>query len=212
MLRCSRALVAASVLLTSAVSIAQTPMMVGAPSASMLRAGTSVRLKTITELTTNGKKLKVGDRFDLEVSEPVSLNGLVVIPAGSRAVGEVTSVRNKGMWGKSGNIDGRVLFVRANDKQIRMTGALNDKGKTGTAAVVGAIALIPVAGFFMTGTSAVIAPGTQVAGYLDEDVPVAFAPGMQAAPMVVSTPAAPIPPAAPAATSPIMKASLPGTK
>jgi hypothetical protein len=188
-------------MLASAISAAQSPMVVGASSATVLRAGTSVPLRTVTELTTNGKKLKVGDRFDLEVSEPVSLNGQIVIPVGSRAVGEVTSVRNKGMWGKSGNIDARVLFVRANDKQIRMTGALNDKGKTGTAGVVGAVALVPIAGFFVTGTSAAIAPGTQVTGYLDEDVPVAFAPGMaSASPMVIITP-----PAAPA--SPIVKAS-----
>lgn len=202
-----RAIAAASVLLTSAMSIAQTPMMVGAPSVPMLRAGTAVQLKTITELTTNGKKLKVGDRFDLEVAEPVSLNGMVVMPAGSRAVREITTVCNKGMWGKSGNIDGRVLFVRANDKQIRMTGSLNDKGKTGTAGVVGAAVLIPLAGFFVTGTSAVIAPCTQVAGYLDEDVPVAFAPGMQAAPMVVSTPAAP--PTSDAASLVIKASALP---
>lgn len=189
MIRYTCALAGAALLLASTTSIAQSPMVVGAPSTTMLRAGTSVPLKTVTALTTNGKKLKVGDRFELEVSEPVSLNGQVVIPVGSRAVGEITSVRNKGMWGKSGNIDGRVLFVRANDKQIRMSGSLNDKGKTGTAAVVGAIALIPVAGFFMTGTSAVIAPGTQVVGFLDEDVPVAFASGaVAAAPMVVSTP------------------------
>jgi len=176
------------------------PMVVGAPAGNVLRAGTEVPLKTVTELTTNGKKLKVGDRFDLEVSEPVKVNGVVVIPVGSRAIGEVTAVRNKGMWGKSGAINARVLYVRANDQQIRLSGALDDKGVTGTAGVVAAIAFVPVAGFFTTGTSAVIPPGTQVMGHTDEDVPVAFAEGVAPAPLVVpataTVPAAAVTPVA----------------
>ena len=159
--------------------IAASAQMVIGPQATtaMLKAGTQVPLKTVTELTTNGKRLRVGDRFNLEVSEAVRLNNRVVIPAGSVAVGEVTTVRNKGMWGKSGNIDGRVLYVRANGQQIRLSGGLHDKGVTGTGAVVGAVVLLPLAGFFMTGTSAVLPAGTQVMGYLDEDLPVMFADG-----------------------------------
>lgn len=64
------------------------------------------------------------------------VDGQIVIPTGIPATGEATDVRNKGMWGKSGAIGARVLFVRANGRQIRLTGALNDKGTTGTAGVV----------------------------------------------------------------------------
>lgn len=167
--------------------IAASAQMVIGPQATtaMLKAGTQVPLKTVTELTTNGKRLRVGDRFNLEVSEAVRLNNRVVIPAGSVAVGEVTTVRNKGMWGKSGNIDGRVLYVRANGQQIRLSGGLHDKGVTGTGAVVGAVVLLPLAGFFMTGTSAVLPAGTQVMGYLDEDLPVMFADGATPPAMVI---------------------------
>jgi len=80
------------------------------PSAeTMLRAGTPVPLKMLEELTTKGKKLKVGHRFRMEVAQPVTVGGTVVIPAGTPAMGEVTEVRNKGMWGKSGRINARVL-------------------------------------------------------------------------------------------------------
>lgn len=122
------------------------------------------------------------------------IDGNVVIPAGSPATGEVTEVRNKGMWGKSGRINGRVLYVRANGRQIRMSGQLDDKGTTGTAAVVGSLVIIPIAGFFMTGTSANIPLGTPVTAFIDEDVSVAFAG--PAAPMLVA-PAAVVPVAAP---------------
>jgi hypothetical protein len=157
-------------------------------------------------MTTKGKKLKVGQRFNIEVSEPVRLHGKVVIPAGSRGVGEVTSVRNKGMWGKSGNIDARVLYVRVGEQQIRLSGTINDKGVTGTAGVVGAIAFIPVAGFFTTGTSAVIPMNTPIAAFTDEDVPVAFAGGIPASTLTATdAPAAPTPeanPTTPAASTP----------
>jgi hypothetical protein len=117
--------------------------------------------------------LRVGQRINLEVAEAITLNGKVVIPAGSPATGEITDVRNKGMWGKSGKINARVLFVRVDGRQIRLTGAFDDKGVTGTAGVVAAIAFIPIAGFFTTGTSANIPTGSPVKAFLDEDLTIA---------------------------------------
>lgn len=182
----------------SPVAPAKPSFVVGQPNAQVLRAGTAVPLRTLEELTTKGKRLKPGQRFNLETTEPVRLSNQTVIPAGSPAVGEVTSVRNKGMWGKSGNIEARVLYLRANGQQVRLSGSINDKGVTGTAGVVGAIALVPIAGFFTTGTSAVIANNTPVAAFLDEDLPIVFAEGAGPQPMTV--PAA-MPSAAPQATS-----------
>ena len=179
-----------------AVQAQTAPVTTAATTSGTLRAGTSVPLKMSEPLTTLGKKLKVGQRFQLETAENVMIDGNVVIPAGSPATGEVTEVRNKGMWGKSGRINGRVLYVRANGRQIRMSGQLDDKGTTGTAAVVGSLVIIPIAGFFMTGTSANIPLGTPVTAFIDEDVSVAFSG--TAAPMVVA-PAAVVPVAAPVA-------------
>ncbi|MGE5563773.1 MAG: hypothetical protein ACM3ZV_10790 [Bacillota bacterium] len=67
--------------------------------------------------------------------------------------------------------------VELGDQRIRITGAAGDHGKTGTAGVVASLAVVPVAGFFVTGTSAVIPPRTQTVATLDEDVPVQFAKG-----------------------------------
>ena len=44
---------------------------------------------------------------------------------------------------------------------------------TGTAGVVAAIAFVPIAGFFMTGTSAKIPAGGGVKGFLNEDLTIA---------------------------------------
>jgi hypothetical protein len=104
-------------------AIAQTvpgaTLVVGAAAPAVLRAGTQVPLKMSEALTTKGKDLKVGYRFQMETAEAVMVGGQIVIPAGSPVTGEVTDVRYKGMWGKSGRIGARVLFVRANGRQIR---------------------------------------------------------------------------------------------
>lgn len=173
------------------------PLIVGTqPQGAVLRAGTPVTLRTLTNLTTKGKHLKVGDRFSLEVADPITLNGQVVIPVGSPAVGEITSVRNKGMWGKSGNIETRLLYISTNDRRIRISGSVNDKGvKAGGGAIAtSAIVFLP-AGFFMTGTSAVVPLGTVVNGILDEDIPVTFA---AVPPQGITVPAASAPVSAPA--------------
>ena len=171
---------------------AQQAVVLGAPQSNVLRSGTEVPMKLRTALTTEGKMLRAGGRVELEVAQDVTLGGQVVIPAGTPAVGELTQVRNKGMWGKSGFIEGRVLSLRVGDRQIRCSGVFNDKGVTGTAGVVAAIAFIPIAGFVTTGTSARIPMGAPVKAFLDEDVPVQFAAGGSAAPLVVAEPAKPV--------------------
>jgi len=155
---------------------------------AVLRTGTEVPLKLSEELTTKGKKLTVGQRFHMEVAENVVVQDQVVIPAGSPAMGEITEVKNKGMWGKSGHLNARIMYVTVNGRQIRLSGGFDDKGVTGTAGVVGAIAFVPVAGFFMTGTSAKVPMGAAVKGFVDEDVPLTMAAAAPA-PLAVGVPA-----------------------
>ena len=169
---------------------------VGGTAMAVLRVGTEVPLKTSEELTTKEKALRVGQRFRMEVAEDIKVDGQVVVPVGSPATGEITDVRNKGGWGKSGHFSARILYLQANGRQIRLSGTFDDKGVTGTAGVVAAIALVPIAGFFATGTSAKIPMGSSVKAFVDEDVPLAFASTPSEAPMVVT-------PAAAIATSPV---------
>jgi hypothetical protein len=157
-----------------------------------LRTGTEVQLKLAEPLTTKKKALRVGYHFQMEVAEAVSVNNQVVIPVGSPATGEITEVRNKGMWGKSGHLTASILYVRVNGRQIRLSGTFDDKGVTGTAGVVAAVAFVPIAGFFTTGTSASVAIGSQVKGFIAEDVPLVFAQTAPA-PMTVQAASAPMP-------------------
>jgi hypothetical protein len=169
-----------------------TPISAPTMANAILRVGTEVPLRLEQELTTKGKQLRVGDRFHLTTSEPVMVEGVNVIPVGSPAVGEITDVRNKGMWGKSGHLSARILYVTVNGRQIRLSGAFDDKGVAGGvgAVAVSALVFLP-AGFFMTGTSARIPAGSIIKSFVDEDVPLAM-PAVAQGPLPVAAPATPL--------------------
>ncbi len=194
LIACGLLVAPTSLLAQSVVPAVATPTMapISAPVTgnAILRTGTEVPLRLSEELTTHGKKLRIGHRFRLETSAPVVIQGVTVIPAGSPAMGEVTEVRNKGGWGKSGRLAARVLYVTVNGRQIRLTGAFDDKGVAGGvgAVAVSALVFLP-AGFFMTGTSARVPVGSAVKGFVDEDVQLSLA-AAGPAPMVVAAPAA----------------------
>lgn len=139
-------------------------------SENILRAGAPVPIALSEHLTTKGKKLKVGQPVQLEVAQDVLLNGRVVIPARSPVEGVLTEVRNKGMWGKSGGIHLAIKSVNVNGTTIRLKGDMDSRGETGTAGVVGAIAILPVAGFFVTGTSAEMPLNMPGRAFLDQDI------------------------------------------
>lgn len=165
---------------------------VEAATGASLKQGTEIRLETVGELSSN--RSRVGDRIDLEVRDAVRLDGQTVIPAGTRAIGEITRRKDSGMWGKAGKLEFKPLYIKMGDRQIGLsaTDSTKDKGKAGTAGVVAAVVFLPVAGFFVKGTSAKIPARTGVTAYLDEEVPVMFAPAAPAA-----TPAALVVPASP---------------
>lgn len=168
---------------------------------AILRIGTEVPLRLDEELTTKGKKLRVGDRFHLETAEPVMVQGVNVIPVGTPAVGEITEIRNKGMWGKSGRLGARILYMTVYGRQIRLSGSFDDKGVAGGwgAAAVSAFVFLP-AGFFMTGTSARVPAGTVIKSFVEEDVPLAMPVAVQG-PLQVPASAAPVQVQAPATAS-----------
>lgn len=164
-------------------------LVVGGPVSSQLSRGTQFPVRLLRELTTKGKALHVGDRFDLETVDPIRLGDVTVFPSGTRVIGEITSVKNKGMWGKSGKFQARLLYLRVGNRDFRVTGQFDDRGKGGgwAAGLTTAFVLLPV-GFFMTGTSATVPAGAVITAELDEDVPVVVA-SSSSKPIEVTAPA-----------------------
>jgi hypothetical protein len=142
-------------------------------SGNVLRVGSPVPVVLSEALTTKGKSLKVGRLVRLEVAQDVLLDGRVVIPARSPVEGVLTEIRNKGMWGKSGAIRLHINSVNINGTPIRLSGDMDTRGQTGTAGVVGAIVAMPIAGFFVTGTSAEMPLNMPGRAFLDQDIALA---------------------------------------
>lgn len=170
----------------SAQQAAPSAVIVPAKVENVVRSGTELTLEMREEVTTKGKKLTIGRRIQMATVGDVIHNGTVVIPSGTPAIAEVTQVKNKGMWGKSGYIAAKAVSLNLQGRSVRLTGMFDDKGVTGTGGVIASVALVPVVGFFVTGTSAVLPMGGQVKAFLDEDLAYASA---------TSTPAGSIPPA-----------------
>ncbi len=138
---------------------------------SFLRQGTAVEI--VSEQLLSSKSARTGDRFPLRVAEDVKVNGYTVIPAGARGIGEVTMVDKKGMFGKSGKIATRVLYVNVGNHRIGLAGQADDAGSGGTAGVVAAAILFWPVAPFVTGRSANLPPGTRMTGWVENDIPVA---------------------------------------
>jgi hypothetical protein len=154
----------------------------------VVKTGTEVPMKTLRELSSAINRQ--GDRFDLVVAEDVRVNGALVIPRGSRGVGEITRLVHKGAFGRSGKLDTRLLYVTVGDQQVKLDGQAADKGKSGTAGTVAVAVVAGVFSAFVTGKSAVLAPGSTMVGYVQSDTPMLAA-------------------AAPPAASPLIPASAP---
>ncbi|MGL6044790.1 MAG: hypothetical protein ACRC1J_12785, partial [Sandaracinobacteroides sp.] len=122
---------------------APAPMAQVAPMvAGVLPANTDVLLRMDSEL--NSKSAKVGDRFNMSVVNNVLSNGLVVIPAGTRGVGEVTYRTGKGSFGKSGKMEIELKHLELAGQRIPITGKYRQEGEGGTTATVVTAVLVGV--------------------------------------------------------------------
>lgn len=135
-----------------------------------LPANTEIFLSLNETLST--KQSKEGQAFSLTVTHNVMLNGYVVIPKGSRAVGEVTWITGKGMFGKSGKMEIEIRYVDFAGTRVPVEGKFRQEGNGNTVATVGAVVVVPVAGFFVTGRSGEIPRGRELGVFTKDPIPV----------------------------------------
>ena len=183
----SALLAGATLLLVPAAAMAQDapaaqPAMVetqaAAPMAAeaVLPANTEVVL-TVNEAVTSSSH-RQGDKFSLTVAQDVTANGAVVIPRGTRAVGQVAWRTGKGSFGKSGKMDVRFRYIDFNGQQIPLEGRHYQAGEGRTAATVGAVvAAGVVGGLIVKGKNARIDQGREFTARTMEAIPVTVGEG-----------------------------------
>ena len=98
------------------------------PAVPLYTVNTGTVLRARMNQTISSKTARVGDTFNVTVTEPVySSNGVVVIPTGSTLVGRVDSVKPAANGGKPGEIDARFISVRLpNGRSRAINGSLTE--------------------------------------------------------------------------------------
>ena len=133
----------------------------------ILQRDTPVHLMVMNEVST--KERSAGYRFKLRVNEPVIVSGVIVVPAGTLAYGEVMSAESSGNVGKSGRLSARLLNIDLGGRAIGISGETTANGKSGTGEVVAAVIGLGLLGLFAKGNNAKIKAGELMTGFTTED-------------------------------------------
>ena len=136
----------------------------------LLKKDTEV--KVVFAQSLSSKHAVIDEKVELRVAEDVICEGSVVIPRGARVIGTVTTGKKNEKYGNSKTVAVRVDYVLVKDKRIPLTGARDQKPDTNVGAAVAATVGLGVSGLliYMNQREAWIHEGTQVVGYIAEDV------------------------------------------
>ena len=140
-----------------------------------LEDGTPVKLRL--QKTLSSKDAVTGETVDFDVVEEIMVNGVLVIPKGSVALGTVTDAEHKKHLGRGGKLDVNIDSVRlADGEKAQLRGVKDVKGGGHTGAMTGAmvataIVVWPAAPLFlfMHGKDISIPKGTEITAYVNGD-------------------------------------------
>lgn len=121
-----------------------------------LPSATAVPLATVQPLSS--KTSAKGDLVALRTTADVVADGVVAIPSGTAATGQIVEARSTGALGQSGKLVLAPLFLRIGDTTIRLTGKADGHGTLSAGQVLG-LGLVSAA---FSGRSALIPGGTAV--------------------------------------------------
>jgi hypothetical protein len=144
---------------------------VAAPIAAELPSQTEVLLRLNSQITSRDQRQ--GDTFPLTVVQDVRVDGRVVIPAGTRAIGQVTWRTGRGGFGKSGKLEIAMRYLELDGRRIPLSGFYRQEGEGNTAATVGAVVAAGViGGLVVHGHTARIAEGREFTARTVDPIPV----------------------------------------
>ena len=128
----------------------------------------------VTESAIDSRTVRQGQRFTIIVAENVSSDDGLVLPKGTRAVGEVEAVTGKGMFGKAGSLVLRPLFVEIGTQRINLDGLVEQRGKKQVSGAAVATFAAGALGLIITGKSATLPAGSRLDGRVRSDVTLAL--------------------------------------
>jgi hypothetical protein len=153
-----------------------------------LEDGTPIKLRLTRNLSSGSDKK--GDTVDFEVTEDMSVDGIVVIPRGSIAWATITEAQPKKRMGRGGKLDVNIDSVRLKDgERVPLRAVKENKGGGHVGAMTGAMVATGIVFFpaaplflFMHGKDINIPKGTEITAYVMGNIPLAKAKFLEAEP------------------------------
>jgi hypothetical protein len=140
-----------------------------ASGASHIPANTAVVLETQQALSS--LTLKHGDLFALRLAEPVLIDGVQVLPAGTSGVGQVVHAERARAAGKAGELLLAARYLEHNGRRIALRSfRLGANGVDRTKATLGVAVALGVAAFLVRGGNIEIPAQTRAQALTAQDV------------------------------------------
>jgi hypothetical protein len=138
----------------------------------VLKAGTPIDLELVSAVSSD---MNPGEIVDFTVTSDVKADGVVVIPAGSMAKGQIMTATKNGLLGKAGEVTVQVKSVTAADgTKVMLSGAsLSDKGADKLAVSI-IFTILCIFGFLIHGGNGTIPAGTHFDAMVASNVEIAI--------------------------------------
>lgn len=175
-------LAAVSLAFTQILSAQETPADVApapSPETYLLKADTEIHLRLLGPVASNTHKR--GERFAMEVAQPVMVDGAIVIPAGAQGEGEVVHAAKGGFGGRAGELILVSRLLRTGDQTIKLRSFSAGNGDDRVNLAMGLSVVL--VGLFVNGKDIALPAGTNVFAKVATDhlLPATLAPGPAAA-------------------------------
>jgi hypothetical protein len=155
-----------------------------------VREGTEVHLQLSEKLSS--ASAVIGQKFNLRLEDDLRVDGVVVAPRGTTAVGSVVASRHRGMMGKAGELDVKVEYLLVGDQRLRLRASSSQTGAGKVGATVALTVLFGPIGLIKRGKDVVMPEGMSIPAFVDETADIAFAdgPSIEASPAPAAAPSA----------------------
>lgn len=163
----------------SAAAANPAPEMLRPSKRYLLKDGTEVKLKFANDLTS--KSAVVGDPVELVLDEDLKVDDAVIVAKGARALGTITNAKKSGAFGKGGELNMKLEYLKAGDTKIKLRGLHAKAGDDKVGATVALTVAFGVVGFLKHGKQAEVKAGTPLLAYVNEDAEVPPVPQTEAA-------------------------------
>ena len=137
------------------------------PELLVLPAGSVIELMVLREVDSD--RAKPGDPVKLRVNSPVKVRGIVVVPAGTAARGEVTASKKSGLLLQRGKLGVDITSITLGGQEIALKTMLDQHARGGKSDDIVKVLLVPEWLLFARGNSAKLKAGELLSAELAGD-------------------------------------------